>query len=45
MGKAKSIIIPTLVLTIISVLVAVLLAFTYNATGVGNIQPGLSEAE
>ena len=45
MGKAKSTIIPTLVLTIISVLVAVLLAFTYNATGVGNIQPGLSEEE
>lgn len=45
MAKYKNIIVPTLTLTIISVLVAVLLAVTYQATGVGNIQPGLSDEE
>lgn len=45
MAKIKDIVIPTLVLTIISVLIAALLAFTYNATGVGNIVPGLSDEE
>ena len=45
MTKAKGIIVPTLILTVIAALVAVLLAFTYNATGVGNIQPGLNEEE
>ena len=45
MGKYKNIIVPTLTLTIISVLVALLLAVTYQATGVGNIQPGLSDEE
>ena len=45
MGKAKEILVPTLALTVIAVLVAVLLAVTYNATGVGNIQPGLSDEE
>jgi electron transport complex protein RnfG len=45
MKNVKAILVPTLVLTIISVLIAGLLAFTYNATGVGNIVPGLSDEE
>lgn len=45
MGKYKNIILPTFVLTFISALIALLLAFTYNATGVGNLGTGLSDEE
>lgn len=45
MGKYKNIIIPTVVLTVIAGLVAALLAFTYEATGVGNLGTGLTEEE
>lgn len=45
MGKYKNILLPTLVLMVISVLIAALLAFTYNATGVGNLGTGLNDEE
>lgn len=45
MGKYKNIIIPTIVLTVIAGLVAALLAFTYQVTGVGNLGTGLTEEE
>lgn len=45
MGSIKNILLPTLVLTIIAALVSGLLAFTYHATGVGELGTGLSEEE
>lgn len=45
MKQYKNIIIPTFVLTLIAGLVAGLLAFTYNATGIANLGTGLSEDE
>lgn len=41
----KKIIVPTVVLTVIGGFIAAILAFTYNATGVGDIPPGLSDEE
>lgn len=45
MQKYKNIIIPTCVLTLIACLVAALLAFTYNATGIANLGTGISEED
>lgn len=45
MGKYKNIIMPTLILTIISALVAMLLAFTYQITGIGELGTGLTDEE
>lgn len=45
MGKYKNIILPTVVLTVISVLVAMLLAVTYKITGIGELGTGLTEEE
>lgn len=45
MKNMKNIIIPTVVLAIISTSIALLLALTYNLTGVGNIGTGLSNEE
>ncbi|MGI5959076.1 MAG: FMN-binding protein [Massiliimalia sp.] len=45
MEKWKSIGVPTLVLTVISCLIAALLAVTYNVTGIANLGTGLSEDE
>ena len=45
MEKWKSIGVPTLGLTLISCLIAALLAVTYNVTGIANLGTGLSEEE
>lgn len=45
MGKYKNIIVPTVVLTVIAGLVAALLAFTYEVTGVGDLGTGLTQEE
>lgn len=45
MKNIKNIIIPTIVLSIVSALIAVLLALTYNLTGVGNLGTGLTDDE
>lgn len=45
MNHMKSIVLPTVVLTVISCFIAALLAFTYHMTGIANLGSGLSDEE
>lgn len=45
MKNIKNILVPTIVLSVIAALIALLLAITYNLTGIANIGTGLSDEE